>query len=228
MMTLSILIVDDNPDLRRLLDKRLKNAGYTTEVAEDGYQAKALLEKQRYDVVLTDLMMPGDIGGIEVLDIAKEKDNSIEVVLITAHSSVDTAVQAMKKGAHDYLEKPINFDELFLRLDKIGNVKTIYKSAMDLRLALNKTEGEAVLLEAIRAPFKTILDNAGILEYELPKSKGRGLNVVTGNMVNMIKQGIIDPLLVTKSALRNAASVATTILSTDCVINNLRIDESNR
>ena len=85
-----------------------------------------------------------------------------------------------------------------------------------------------MLLEAIRAPFKTILDNAGILQYELPKSKGRGLNVVTGNMVNMIKQGIIDPLLVTKSALRNAASVATTILSTDCVINNLRIDESNR
>ena len=91
-----------------------------------------------------------------------------------------------------------------------------------------KSIGEEVLLEAIRAPFKTILDNAGILEYELPKSKGRGLNVVTGNMVNMIKQGIIDPLLVTKSALRNAASVATTILSTDCVINNLRIDESNR
>lgn len=143
MITLSILIVDDDPVLRRLLEERLKKAGYTTEVAEDGYKAKEFLEKQRFDVVLTDLMMPGDIGGIEVLDIAKEKDISIEVVLITAHSSVDTAVQAMKKGAHDYLEKPINFDELFLRLDKIGNVKTIYKSAMDLRLALNKTEGEA-------------------------------------------------------------------------------------
>ena len=143
MITLSILIVDDDPVLRHLLDERLKKAGYTTEVAEDGYQAKALLEKQRYDVVLTDLVMPGDIGGIEVLDIAKDKDISTEVVLITAHSSVDTAVQAMKKGAYDYLEKPINFDELFLRLDKIANVKTIYKSAMDLRLALNITEGEA-------------------------------------------------------------------------------------
>jgi len=52
--------------------------------------------------------------------------------------------------------------------------------------------------------------------------------VVTGNMVNMIDSGIIDPLLVTKSALRNAASVASTIISTDCVINNLRIDDSNR
>ena len=62
----------------------------------------------------------------------------------------------------------------------------------------------------------------------MPSITGDGINVVTGNMVNMIESGIIDPLLVTKSALNNAASVATTILSTDCVINNLRIDESNR
>ena len=55
-----------------------------------------------------------------------------------------------------------------------------------------------------------------------------GLNVVTGNMVNMINGGIIDPLLVTKSALLNAASVATTILSTDCIINNIRVHEGDR
>ena len=94
---------------------------------------------------------------------------------------------------------------------------------------VSKSNGEELLLEAVRAPFKTILENAGITDADLPKAKGRGLNVVTGKMVNMIKSGIIDPLLVTKSALRNAASVATTILSTDCVINNLRVeDESNR
>ena len=55
-----------------------------------------------------------------------------------------------------------------------------------------------------------------------------GIDVVTGNMVHMIDEGIIDPLLVTKSALRNAASVASTIISTDCVINNVRVDESSR
>ena len=91
-----------------------------------------------------------------------------------------------------------------------------------------KSEGEQVLLDAIKAPFNVILENAGIVDYPELKRKGQGLNVVTGNMVNMISNGIIDPLLVTKSALQNAASVATTILSTDCVINNLRIDESNR
>ena len=91
-----------------------------------------------------------------------------------------------------------------------------------------KTKGEQVLLDAIKAPFNVILENAGIVDHPELKRKGQGLNVVTGNMVNMINNGIIDPLLVTKSALQNAASVATTILSTDCVINNLRIDESNR
>ena len=85
-----------------------------------------------------------------------------------------------------------------------------------------KSVSEQVLLDAIKAPYRTILENAGIEDYEVPKVRGRGLNVVTGKTVNMVKSGIIDPLLVTKSALRNAASVATTILSTDCVINNLR------
>jgi chaperonin GroEL len=91
-----------------------------------------------------------------------------------------------------------------------------------------KSIGETVLLEAIKAPFKTILENAGVEDFKIPTRKGQGYNVVTGRMVNMTKSGIIDPLLVTKSALQNAASVATTILSTDCVINNLRINEGNR
>ena len=82
--------------------------------------------------------------------------------------------------------------------------------------------GEEVLYRAIQAPFKLILKNAGVDGYETPTVEGMGLDVVTGNTVDMVKAGIIDPLLVTKSALMNAASVATTILSTDCVINNLR------
>ena len=91
-----------------------------------------------------------------------------------------------------------------------------------------KNVGEEVLGRAILSPYKTILTNAGYEEYRISGSDGEGIDVVTGNMVNMIDSGIIDPLLVTKSALQNAASVATTILSTDCVINNIRVDESSR
>ena len=87
--------------------------------------------------------------------------------------------------------------------------------------------GEEVLLRAIKYPYFTILENAGITATE-PQDKGVGLNAITGEPVDMVKHGIIDPLMVTKSALRNAASVATTILSTDCVINNLRANEGDR
>ena len=91
-------------------------------------------------------------------------------------------------------------------------------------------DGQAILLDAIRAPFTTILDNAGIenAPIETISKVGFGLDVITGKTVDMVKAGIIDPLLVTKSALKNAVSVATTILSTNCVINNLRLDGSNR
>jgi chaperonin GroEL len=86
-----------------------------------------------------------------------------------------------------------------------------------------KSIGEEVLYQAIRKPYELILENAGVKEYVDPKEQGKGLDVVTGKTVDMVKAGIIDPLLVTKSALQNAASVATTILSTDCVINNIRV-----
>lgn len=144
MKILSILVVDDDPVIRKLLGERLKSADYVVEEVANGVIAKERIAKKKYDVVITDLIMPpGNVDGIEVLEFTKEKDINTEVLLITAHSSVDTAVAAMKKGANDYLEKPINFDELFLRLDKIANVQTIHKNAMDLRTALDTTEDEA-------------------------------------------------------------------------------------
>ena len=76
-------------------------------------------------------------------------------------------------------------------------------------------------------PYKTILANAHI-NYGPNMKEGHGVNVVTGKNVNLIKEGIIDPVLVTKTALINAISVATTILSADCVISNIRINESGK
>jgi len=87
--------------------------------------------------------------------------------------------------------------------------------------------GETILLNAIKAPFETILRNAGIEDYEIPKGKGIGIDVINGSIVNMVVFGIIDPLLVTKSALKNAVSVVSTIISADCVISNIRVNESS-
>lgn len=90
-----------------------------------------------------------------------------------------------------------------------------------------KSDGEAILLEAIKAPFRTILENAGLSEALYLDRKNWGIDVVTGKPVQMIKHGIIDPVLVTKSALKNAVSVVTTIVSADCIISNKRIENAS-
>ena len=90
-----------------------------------------------------------------------------------------------------------------------------------------KTVGEKILLNAIKAPFNTILDNAGIEDKSLSLEYGYGIDVISGNGVDMVERGIIDPVLVTKSALKNAVSVVSTIISADCVISNMRINEGS-
>ena len=82
--------------------------------------------------------------------------------------------------------------------------------------------------EPKKAPFETILSNAGFETVGYPEKETFGLDVVTGNEVNMIESGIIDPVLVTKSALKNAVSVVSTIISADCVISNMRMNESDQ
>ena len=87
--------------------------------------------------------------------------------------------------------------------------------------------GEKILMEAIKSPYNVILENAGIDNIDLPREDGYGIDVISGSGVDMIERGIIDPLLVTKSALKNAISVVNTIISADCVISNIRMNESN-
>ena len=140
MTILKILVVDDDPVTRTLLTKRLIREDFSVDTAENGLVAIEKIARQYFDVVLTDLMMPGGVDGIGVLEEAKRINIKTEVVLITAHASVDNAIEAMKKGAVDYLLKPINFDELFLRLDKIRNLKMLVKNASDLREAMDVTE----------------------------------------------------------------------------------------
>jgi len=88
-------------------------------------------------------------------------------------------------------------------------------------------KAEEILLKAIKSPYHVILDNAGIIEPVEPTG-GEGIDVTTGQTVEMIKHGIIDPVLVTKSALKNAVSVVTTIISADCIISNMRGNASSK
>ncbi len=112
-----ILIVDDEPSIRKVLAAHLKKFGYDVDVAEDGLAAVARLEVESFHLVVTDLRMPG-MDGMELLGWVREQYPGLPVILITAHGTVDTAVEAIKRGAFDYVTKPFDRDELFTAIQK--------------------------------------------------------------------------------------------------------------
>ena len=161
--------------------------------------------------------------------IKNSKNNNIIIRLEKRLAKLKAKVATVKVGANSEVE-------LKEKKDRVEDAICATKAAIKEGIVpgggialLNASQnleaesiGEQVLYKAICKPYEIILRNAGVENYETPIVEGQGLDVVTGNTVDMVKAGIIDPLLVTKSALMNAASVATTILSTDCVINNIR------
>src|SRR5262249_21825513 len=112
-----LLIVDDDPELQELLRSRFERLGMSVTAAGSGEEALAKLAHVRCDVGLVDLHLPGS-SGLEVLARLKEQQPELEVLLLTAHSSVETAVQAMKSGAYDYLTKPFRLNELEVHIHK--------------------------------------------------------------------------------------------------------------
>jgi DNA-binding NtrC family response regulator len=140
MEQLRILAVDDDPFTLKILKKKLAKEGYDVETAIDGIEAGKCISRNFYDIIITDLIMPGGVDGMDVLSAAKSKNKQTEVILLTAHASVKNAVEAMRKGAFDYLQKPINFYELTFRIEKIKNYKKLIKNAEDLREAMDVTE----------------------------------------------------------------------------------------
>jgi len=144
---------------------------------------------------------------------------SVGIVYVGADSQVEL------KEKKDRVEDAIYAVQAALKEGIVPGGGTALLHASQNIKATNK--GARALLSAIRAPFNTILDNAGIALTEPIATKGMGINAATGEKVNMIEAGIIDPVLVTKTALKNAVSVATTIVSADCIISNMRLDASN-
>ena len=105
-----ILVVDDEQGLRDVLSIMLKRAGYAVTVASDGDEAIAQVQKEIFDLVITDLKMPR-VGGLEVLKAVKAASPDTVVLMITAFASADSAVEAMKHGAYDYLTTPFQVDD---------------------------------------------------------------------------------------------------------------------
>ncbi len=134
---ISILIVDDEPLIRQSLFEILRIEGYTVFMASSGEEAIETLKKSAVDIVLTDLKLP-KMTGIELLSEIKNQSPRTEIILITGYGSIETAVEAMKKGAFDYITKPINDNEIKIILDKIIERKKILDENASLKEMIAK------------------------------------------------------------------------------------------
>jgi len=132
MKKLSILLIDDDDSLRRVMEFNLTEAGYKVQTAANGEEGLTLFEKDSFDAVITDITMPG-MSGMEVLAKIRERDGGPPVIVITAYGTIESAVEAMKQGAFDYITKPFNRDELRLTLDKALRMRRLEKENLDLR-----------------------------------------------------------------------------------------------
>ncbi len=133
----AILVVDDEEIVRDSLASWLEEDGYRVETAPDGPTALAKLAEQGYAILLVDLKMPG-MDGLQVLEQARTTQPDAQVIIMTAYATVDTAVQAMKQGAYDYLVKPFEPEELSLMVGKLTNAQALRRENVLLRKALKR------------------------------------------------------------------------------------------
>ena len=133
-----ILIVDDERSLREFLEIFLRKGGYEVSVAEGGQAAIDLFEAgSEFDLVLTDLMMP-NINGMAVLEAVKDRFPDTQVLMMTAYATADTAIEAMKKGAFDYIQKPFKVDEIQVVIEKALTQRRLLEENRQLRAEVHR------------------------------------------------------------------------------------------
>jgi signal transduction histidine kinase len=151
-----ILVVDDEKEIRDFLYKALSRlGGFHVELAESGEEALQKLEKEPFDLVLTDLMMP-KMDGLQLVDnIVKFKPETL-IVLMTGYGTIDSALEAMKRGSSDYLTKPLNLDELIVRLSKALAEKHRFTGLQGSIVDLEKANEELRKIDAMKSEFVSI------------------------------------------------------------------------
>jgi DNA-binding NtrC family response regulator len=138
MESMKILVVDDEAPIREMIKKGLSQmGGYSVEVAQNGKEAIEKLEKDIFDLVLTDIKMP-EMDGLELLKNIKGTRPEMMVILMTAYGSIETAVEAMRIGANDYITKPINFDDLLIHISKVQKESLLLRENLLLRMEVRK------------------------------------------------------------------------------------------
>jgi two-component system response regulator PilR (NtrC family) len=128
-----ILVVDDDPGMRQMLEVLLRRTGHDADVLPSGKAALARLAAPNdYDLVLTDLVMP-EVGGMDVLSAARQQNPDCQVIVLTAYATTEAAVEAMRRGAYDYVQKPFANDELKITIEKALEKRQLLRENVDLR-----------------------------------------------------------------------------------------------
>ena len=198
-------------------------------------EAEFAITNDRNTVLTLEGMTEGIEGRIDELNkkLAEEKNGFIKKKLEDRLAMLSGSVGVIKVGAGSKVELKEKKDRVE---DAIYATKAALKEGivpgggialLNAAQKISTSIAGKVLLNSLSSPYETIMNNAGLMMKPSNLKEGYGCNVVDGTFPNMVKEGIIDPVLVTKSALKNAVSVALTVMSADCVISNIRMDASN-
>ncbi len=150
-----ILVVDDDASLRRIMKLQLEEAGYEVALAANGDEAMGVLERRNPKLVITDLRMSG-MSGLELLRHIRSEFSETTVIMITAFGSVETAVEAMKAGAYDYVTKPIDYDALVLVVHRAMERQNLIEEVRKLRAALDERYGFETIIGRSKALLRVL------------------------------------------------------------------------
>jgi len=161
----SILIVDDDSSVRRVLQMQLSEAGYTVRMASGGAQALQMLDESAPKLVISDLKMP-DVDGLALLSHIKQQELQSTVILITAFGSIETAVQAMRLGAYDYVTKPIDYEALLLAVGRALERQNLLDEVRNLRSALDSSYGFSNIIGRSKSLLQVLERAARVAQHD--------------------------------------------------------------
>jgi len=134
-----LLIIDDEKNMRHMLSSLLEKSGYRVDTASDGYEGLQIIEQKKYDFIICDLKMPR-MGGLEFIKSSRKSIGDATLIMMSAYGNIDTAIEAMKLGAYDYISKPFKTDEVLLTLKKAEERERLKNENLHLKKRIQKIE----------------------------------------------------------------------------------------
>ncbi len=177
---IQILIVDDEIIVRQSLGNWLKEEGYSIDTTDNGLQALKLIKEKGCDLVIADIKMPG-MDGLELLEKSKELEPDLQVLVMTAYASIDTAVQAMKKGAFDYIVKPFNPEDVSqiirraLKFKMLERENILLRQELEKKYGIDEIIGKSKKMEEIFELIHTVADSEAVVMVRGESGTGKEL-----------------------------------------------------